>query len=207
MTAVIIDVAEKLTSAQLKALLTDGVETIEGYMSSINPSGGKCLTPAIVQEYSEAGFTILLVHEGWGGVGGRGISAADGERDGTYCRNTAPSLGATEGACIYFAVDNDESPLQEQELVIPYFEAIKQTAMGDGQYRIGVYGSGLTCATVKNAGLCDLTQLAGSKGWTNFSVWVAKASMVQTVDANVAGVPDDSDVANGDIGDYEPRFS
>lgn len=207
MSAVIIDVAENLSAAQLTALWNSGVRTIVGYMSSINPTGGKCLTADSVKAYAAAGFTIALVHEGYGGVGGRGVSASDGTRDGEYCRNAAPGLGATEGACIYFAVDTDESPSQEQSLVLPYFHSIKQTDMGDGEYRIGVYGSGLTCSTVKNAGLCDLTWLAGSTGWTNYSTWKAKANMVQTVDANVAGVPDDSDVAQGDIGDYTPRFS
>ena len=176
-------------------------------MSSINPFGAKCWTPQRVRAASAAGFRIGLVHEGWGGTGGgRGISAIDGLRDGRYCHKAAPTLGAPKGACVYFACDTDFSAGQISSLAVPYFQEIGGT-FADGLYRIGVYGSGLTCETLKDKGLVDLTWIAGSKGWTAYSQWVAKADIVQTVDANLGGISDDSDLAQSeDIGDYVPDF-
>lgn len=202
MNTIIIDVAEDIT-AQLPKLKAAGVKTVFGYLSSINPSGAKCLTPMRGRAVAAAGMTVGLVHEGWGGVGGRGISAADGARDGAYGRKTAPLLGAPKGACVYFACDTDFSPGEIEALVVPYFKAVR-AAFADGFYRVGVYGSGAVCAAVKSAGLADLTWIAGSKGWTGYSAWAAKADMVQTVDANIGGISDDSDIPHGDIGDFIP---
>src|ERR1700689_329135 len=68
MTALIIDVAEDVT-AKLPQLKACGVKTIFGYLSSINPNGGKCFTPPRVRAIAAAGMRVGLVHEGWGGVG------------------------------------------------------------------------------------------------------------------------------------------
>jgi hypothetical protein len=202
MTALIIDVAQDVT-AKLPGIKAAGIKTIFGYLSSINPNGAKCLTPSRVRAIAAAGLRVGLVHEGYGGVGGKGISAADGDRDGRFARVQAPALGAPNGTCVYFACDTDFSPAQIRSLVIPYFAEVRK-ALADGYFRVGVYGSGAVCAAVRAANLADLSWEAGSKGWTGYSDWVSKADMVQTVDANVGGVADDSDVANGDIGDYVP---
>jgi len=142
MTALIIDVAEDVT-AKLPQLKACGVNTIFGYLSSINPNGGKCLTPSRVRAIAAAGMRVGLVHEGWGGVGGKGISAADGDRDGRYCRVQASVLGAPKGACVYFACDQDISPAQIAAMAIPYFHAIRAAFAGSG-LRVGVrLGRGL----------------------------------------------------------------
>jgi hypothetical protein len=81
MTTLIIDIADDPTP-KLAALKASGVRTIFGYLSSISPTGGKCWTPARMRAIAVAGLRAGFVHEGWGGVGGRGISAGDGARDG-----------------------------------------------------------------------------------------------------------------------------
>lgn len=204
MTALIIDVAEDVTAtlAQLKAT---GITTIFGYLSSINPNGAKCLTPARVRAIAAAGMRIGLVHEGWGGVGGRGISVADGDRDGRYCRVQAPALGAPRGACVYFACDQDFTLPQIRTLVLPYFTAIR-ASFADKFLRIGVYGSGAVCATVIAAELADLSWQAQSRGWLGYSAWLAKANLVQGPEKILHGLDVDSDTAKGDIGDYVPTF-
>jgi hypothetical protein len=202
MTTLIIDIAEDPTP-KLAALKASGVRAIFGYLSSINPTGDKCWTPARMHAIAAAGLRAGLVHEGWGGVGGRGISAGDGARDGRYCRSAAVALGAPRGACVYFACDWDFSATQIQASVIPYFKAVR-TAFADGFYRVGVYGSGTVCAAVAAAGLADLTWEAQSRGWLGYSAWLAKASMLQGPETKILGLDIDSDTAPGDVGDFVP---
>jgi len=92
-TIMMLDVAEDVT-AQLPAIKRGGYQIVGGYMSSISPNGGKCITPTRARAIAGASLQMLLVHEGCGGVGGRGISAADGKRDGEFCRDRALYLGA-----------------------------------------------------------------------------------------------------------------
>jgi len=205
MNPVIIDTAVDITAA-LPALKASGVKTVIGYMSSINPTGAKCLNPLRVKAIAARGMKVGLVHEGWGGVDGKGITAEDGVRDGSYCRAKASLLGAPKGACIYFACDKDFSSAEITNLVLPYFRAIRQQ-FADGFYRVGVYGSGKVCQTVMDYGLANLSWLAQSKGWTAYSTWLAKASDVQDAQTKLDGVEVDSDVAQGDIGDFVPVFA
>lgn len=205
MTALIIDVTEDVTP-KLAALKASGIRTIFGYLSSINPNGGKCLTPSRVRAIAAAGMRVGLVHEGWGGVGGKGISAADGTRDGRYCRVRARVLGAPKGACVYFACDQDFTLQQIRALVLPYFAAIR-AAFADRFYRVGVYGSGAVCSAAIAAGAADLSWLAQSRGWLGYSAWLAKANLVQGPGEILTGLDVDTDAAHGDIGDYVPVFA
>ena len=185
MTALIIDLAEDPTP-RLAALRASGVTSVIGYLSSIDPAGGKCWTPARMRAIAGAGLRAGLVHEGWGGVGGHGISAADGDRDGHYCRARAQALGAPRGACVYFACDTDFTSAQIASRVIPYFQAIR-AAFADKFYRVGVYGSGAVCAAVVAAGLADLSWEAQSKGWLGYAAWLAKADLVQGRETKISG--------------------
>lgn len=205
MTALIIDVAQDVT-AKLPQLKAAGITTIFGYLSSINPDGAKCLTPSRVRAIAAAGMRVGLVHEGWGGVGGNGISAADGDRDGRYCRRQAPALGAPRGACVYFACDQDFTLQQIRTLVLPYFTAIR-AAFADEFYRVGVYGSGAVCAAVIAAELADLSWQAQSRGWLGYGAWLGKANLLQGPEEGLTGLDVDTDAAQGDIGDYVANFA
>lgn len=200
----IIDLAVDPT-ARLDQLKAAGIKTIISYLSSINPGGDKCWSLARVKAAAAKGFRIGLVHEGWGGVGGRGISAADGARDGKFCRVKAASLGAPKGACVYFACDTDFTAAQIKLLVIPYFKEIR-AAFGDQFYRVGVYGSGAVCSALKSAGLVDLTWLAQSRGWAGYKDWLSKADLVQGAAMHIAGLDVDPNTAHGDFGDFVPLF-
>ena len=201
----IIDLAVDPTP-HLPALRSADVGTIFGYLSSINPTGAKCWTPQRVRAVADAGMRVGLVHEGWGGVGGKGISSLDGLRDGKYCRARAAELGAPKGACVYFACDTDFVQSQIISLVLPYFKQIRE-AFADGYYRVGVYGSGAVCSAAKGAGFADLTWLAQSRGWSGYAAWLPKADMVQGRVTKLAGLDVDTDTAQGDIGDYVPEWS
>lgn len=202
MTVMMLDAAEDFT-ADLPAIARAGYKDVGGYLSSISPDGAKCITPERARSIAKAGLNLVLVHEGWGGVDGKGISAADGKRDGAFCVARAALLGAGNGACIYFACDQDFTAAQIEALVLPYFRAIR-AAFAGSVYRVGVYGSGAVCQAVIGGKLADLSWEAQSRGWTGYAAWKAKADILQGPSGHVAGISADTDQAAADIGAFVP---
>src|SRR5579863_8465785 len=114
----IIDTNHDVTP-HLPALKAAGVKSVIRYLSPINPKGEKCIKPAEAKAIAAAGLRLALVCEGWGDFAHGGISAGAGQRDGEWCAQYAPTVGASAAACIYFAVDTDASPAQINKLVLP----------------------------------------------------------------------------------------
>jgi hypothetical protein len=204
MTDATIDVPQDAT-AQLAGLKSRGIMTVFGYISSINPTGGKCWTVARMKAVAAAGMHAGVVHEGWGGVGGKGISAADGARDGAFSVSEMKKLGAPPGACCYFACDQDFSANQIALLVIPYFTAIEKAFVASG-YRVGIYGSGNSCMAVLAKKLADKTWIACSTGWGGYKEFVGQADIVQHVSPKISGLDVDTDTckAGDDVGTFTP---
>jgi hypothetical protein len=195
------------TTAHLNALKATGVQTIIRYLSPINPSGEKCIKPAEAHAIAAAGLRLALVCEGWGDFAHGAISAGAGERDGEWCAKYAPTVGAPDGACIYFAVDVDANAAQIKKLVLPYFTAIGAAIKAFApRYRDGVYGSGAVCSSVIAASFADLPWLSCSIGWSGSQAYLASKKWVlrQHVSATVAGIDCDPNDANGDFGDFVP---
>lgn len=195
------------TSRHLAALKAAGVTTLIRYLSPINPSGEKCVKPAEAHAIAAAGLRLALVCEGWGDFAHGAISAGAGERDGEWCARYAATVGAPEGACIYFAVDADANAAQIRKLVLPYFTSVT-AAFGacTPAYRRGCYGSGDVCASVMAAQVADTPWLSCSLGWSGSREYLASNKWVlrQHVPAIVAGIDCDADDANGDFGDFVP---
>ena len=68
-------------------------------------------------------------------------------------------------------------------------------------YRIGVYGSGVTCATLVGHGLAALGWLAQSTGWAGYQAYTTW-SIKQGKETEVLGIDVDSDEAVGDYGAF-----
>jgi hypothetical protein len=188
----------------LDGLKAAGIETIIGYLDPIGPRNPKCLTPARVKAIAAAGMRAGLVSEGWGDFAHGAISAGAGERDAAFALKMTTTLGAPDGACVYFAIDVDASAMQVRKLVLPYFAAIR-TALAL-RLKVGVYGSGAVCAAVLDAGLADHAWLACSMGWTGSRAFLASRrwALRQHLPATIAGVPCDADDAGGECGDFVP---
>jgi hypothetical protein len=60
-------------------------------------------------------------------------------------------------------------------------------------FRVGVYGSGQTCRTLKTAGYCEFTWLAQSTGWSGYEDWEPHADIVQGPPTTLMGLGADSD--------------
>ena len=194
------------TTPHLPALKAAGVTTIIRYLSPINPGGEKCIKPAEAHAIAAAGLRLALVCEGWGDFAHGAISAGAGERDGEWCSSYLASIGAAKAACVYFAVDVDAAPAQIKKLVLPYFQSIRLSFPAGGNYRVGVYGSGATCAAVTAAPLADLSWLSCSLGWSGSRAYLATNKWVlrQHPPATIAGIDCDPDDSSGDFGDFVP---
>ena len=71
------------------------------------------------------------------------------------------------GSAIHFGVDGDWRTASEQAAVIEYFGAIKaEFGQAGSPYKIGIYGSGTTCANLRRLKLAVFFWLPLSTGWS-----------------------------------------
>lgn len=129
-----------------------------------------------------AGLSLAVVFEGAPGAKPAHYVAAQGTRDAAAALLQAARIGQPAGSAIYFAVDTDMLLDGVTNRALPYFTAIK-AALADApvQYRVGVYGSGLVCETLKGRGLVDLTWLSGQTGWIGHADYSDKADLLQVL--------------------------
>jgi hypothetical protein len=202
----IIDVAQNVTP-NIVHLKADGILTVMRYLTT-NTASGKLVLPAEAHVLGANGIRLGLVFEAGGGAPGQSpLTTAQGQIDGTFAARYAPSVGAAEDACIYFAADNDFSPVVIDSNILPYFAAVYK-AVGR-QFRVGVYGSGAVCQAIINEVSADLAWLSGSMGWTGSRAYLAARPealrLVQTQeDVKYADMDVDFDEALGDFGDFLP---
>lgn len=203
----IIDTANDCTD-QVAHLKANGVTTVIRYLTT-TPRSQKLVTPSEVRALGAAGIRFGLVFEVYGGADGvDDIDAPDGAKDAAFCLSYAPTLGANNTSCIFFAIDFDANKDQVTNEVLPYFKAI-YTAIGTVFY-VGVYGSGAVCSAMLAAKVADLAWLAGSMGWRGSREYLAakpkELVLVQTVeDSRLANMDVDLNEAFGDIGDFLPK--
>lgn len=86
--------------------------------------------------------------------------------------------GQTPDTTIYFSVDCNPTSA-ELHPIIDYFLIVKDVLWRAG-YRVGVYGSGLTCKTLSDEGVAHRTWLANAKGWSLYQAWYPHADVIQT---------------------------
>ena len=206
----IIDTADNCTN-QIVHLLADNVTTVIRYLTS-SPGSFKLVSVAEAEALGKAGIRLGLVFENGGGSPGyNDINAACGESDASFCLTYVPRLGipADGTVCIFFAIDNDMNTVQINQLVLPYFRAIRQVFAPLNNFLLGVYGSGAVCAACVAAGVVDRTWLSGSMGWTGSRAYLAAAPkelvlFQQVEDTRLANMDVDTDVAYGVLGDFLP---
>lgn len=145
------------------------------------PGNTAALTRAEAQALVNAGLSIVPVFEGSGASPGW-FTAQQGAADALHALGHAAAVGQPGGSAIYFAVDFDAGPGQVGSAISTYFQAINNTfASNNATYRVGVYGSGLVCSTIVNAGLASFGWLSGSKGWRGYTAYNSVATIVQII--------------------------
>ncbi|HEX8666565.1 MAG TPA: glycoside hydrolase domain-containing protein [Beijerinckiaceae bacterium] len=193
------------TTAQIGCLKTSGVNTIIRYY---NRDG----TPKVIKRREAdailaAGLSLMIVHQR-GGRDPDEYSPDTGKADASHCRDYGGTvIGQPSGSAIYFAVDFDISKPDINAHVVPFFEAVnEEMSQSDGRptYRIGVYGSGLTCKTLLDMDLVKLTWLSQSTGFRGTPEFNASRrwNLLQLLPQNVCGISVDPNIVNPDKPDF-----
>jgi peptidoglycan hydrolase-like protein with peptidoglycan-binding domain len=161
---------------------------------SDDPSKALSLTEA--QALSSGGLAIVAVFENLNNDANQ-FSTAIGQAQAATALQLAATIGQPRGTAIYFAVDYDATSADGQGPITDYFKAIKTAfAAAATQYEIGVYGSGMTCGVIHDAGLAKFTWIAGSMGYAEYATFRKQADIVQLAPERtlVAGLDIDDDI-------------
>jgi hypothetical protein len=132
-------------------------------------NAAKNLSLGEARALSQAGLRIGVVWETAGTRAGF-FTRAQGLADGAAAFQMARDvIGQPFGSAIYFAVDFDPTQADLDGAISNYFTGVHAAlfvaAEGQPSYRVGVYGSGLCCATLMDRGQAGLSWLSQSTGF------------------------------------------
>jgi hypothetical protein len=138
-------------------------------------NAAKNLSLGEARALSSAGMQVGVVWETSGTHPGF-FTLAQGVADGGAAYRMAREvIGQPSGSAIYFAVDYDASQADLDGPVSNYFTGVHAALFaaggGQSQYQVGVYGSGLTCRTLRERGVAALSWLSQSTGFAGSQAW------------------------------------
>ena len=196
-------------TGQIACLQSQGIAAVGRYYTR-NRSSRKLLQLAEARALSAAGIRIWPVYQDRQNQAAdfsleKGVAA--GQNALSYARDV---IGQPAGTAIYFAVDFDPSNSQIDRVIEPYFRGIAQALREAGDpYRAGVYGSGLVCKALLDAGLVAYTWLTMSSGFAGTAAFKASGRwhLLQKLEVegfcNLASVdPDVVNPANPEFGAF-----
>lgn len=202
------DTANPLSSRFLTAVKGAGVKTIARYYDYPNETlPGKTLTAAEASLVAAKGMGLVVVFQHHNDQFAS-FTAARGDADAARALQLAAALHQPTGSAVYFGVDGDWSSTAEQASVLTYFRAA-HARLAPAGYRVGVYGSGLSCKTVTGAGQASLCWLAGVRSWPDYTSTIASGgwALRQGTQVLCGGIYVDFDQVNAklpDIGQFKP---
>jgi len=173
-----------------------GVQFVARYYSRF---AAKAMTAAEANALAQAGLQLVVVYQD-AGDSIASFGADMGRQNATAALAQASALGQPAGSAIYFSADFDPNAVQIAGPLTDHFRAINDVfAASATPYRVGVYGSGLMCGTIRDAGLVQLTWLSQSTGFRNWIGHCPQANIVQSAPSrNLVGVSIDDDIAQTD---------
>lgn len=202
----VIDTNRKTTAA-LGCLKEAGIRAVVRYYN--RNMTAKVIRRPEADAILAAGLSLAIVHQR-GGRDPNEYGRSNGNLDAAHCRRYGKEIGQPSRSAIYFAVDFDISSNDITRFVVPYFEAVAgEMAKDDGlpSYRVGVYGSGLTCRTLLDRGLAELTWLSQSRRFRGTPEFRAsnRWNLLQLMPETLCGIGIDPDIvnpANPDFGQF-----
>ena len=196
-------------SGHASCILAKGLTFVARYYN--HPPSAKTLTHGEAKTLSLAGLHLVAVWESGSPLQAAYFSHAQGLQDGAKAHDHAAAvIQQPVSAPIYFAVDFDATAAEIAGPITHYFQGVRealQHAAGSGaRYPVGVYGSGLACRTLLDAGFVSFTWLSGSTGWQGHATFAASGdwSIKQTVlETTVCSLNADLDVTQGNGGGFQ----
>jgi len=160
------------------AIAEAGMKFVARYYSKY---AQKALTRREALALSQAGLKVAVVYQDIHNHL-QYFSAGQGKEGAARALQQAAATGQPAGSAIYFAVDFDPTPAQLGGPVIDHFRSVAQAFLAaPTHYLVGVYGSGLVCSAIRDAGLATYTWLSGSTGFRGSVAFQAQAHLVQAV--------------------------
>lgn len=195
-------------SAKAAALRAAGYDTVIRYYSM---SAWKRMGAAEAQSLSQAGLRLGAVYQD------RQNQDADfSEAKGRLAGQNAFAYASTvimqpQGSAIYFSADYDPTAAIVTGNIVPFFKGVRDamTSANGGTlpYRVGVYGSGLTCRMVLASQQAELAWLAQSTGFQEYQSFLKSGAwhLSQQMPAAIQGLdcdPDDINPNQSDCGTF-----
>jgi hypothetical protein len=172
------------------ALKAQGYDFALRYYSN---NASKNLSLGEARALSSAGLRIGVVWETSGTHAGF-FSRAQGLADGAEAfRMARETIGQPFGSAIYFAVDYDPTQADLDGPVSNYFTGVHAALFvaneGQPSYQVGVYGSGLCCATLVERGIASLSWLSQSTAFAGSRQYAEQKryDLIQMLPARVPG--------------------
>jgi len=194
-----LDLFRACTDATVQCFQQGGYRFVGRYYFNLAKTFKEKFTRDEALRICAAGMQLVAVYEN-GSDHYSYFTAAKGASDASGALKQAADLGQPEGSVIYFTVDYDAPEDEIDDNITAYFQAVNDGI--DGKFKIGVYGSGLTCTKMLDAGLAEYAWLACSSGWRGsktFTRWNIKQS-VETQICDLDCDPDQS--IDGDFGAF-----
>ena len=165
-----LDTATPCSQGTIDAIIQAGYTFIVRYYCTGNLS--KWLKLEEAQRLSDSGLWVVSVFQDYNNSISR-FSVPLGKANAKSAHEYASCvIGQPCETPIYFAVDFDATDGEAKGAVRDYFEAINSafaTAIAEGRYKVGVYGSGAVCRYIKDdAKLAEYSWLSMSTGWRGY---------------------------------------
>jgi hypothetical protein len=171
-------------------LKAQGYDFVLRYYSN---NASKNLSLGEARALAQAGLQIGVVWETSGTYPGF-FSRDQGLADGAAAfRMAREVIGQPYGSAIYFAVDYNPTQADIDGAISNYFTGVHAAlyvgAEGQPSYQVGVYGSGLCCATLVERGIASLSWLSQSTAFTGSKQYAEQQrySMIQMLPARIQG--------------------
>ena len=183
-------------------LPSQGIQFVIRYYSKFS---SKAVTRAEALALSQAGLKTVVVYQDVNNAISF-FSASLGRQNATAALAQAAAIGQPAASTIYFAADFDPTANEINGPLMDHFRAIGGVfAASSTPYGIGVYGSGLLCGLMRNAGLVKYTWLSQSTGFQEWASFRPDANLVQSAPSRpLLTISIDDDIAQtADFGQFQ----
>jgi len=163
-------------SAFASCIASEGMKFVVRYYSA---SAKKRIARPEAVALASAGLELAVVYQDSNNEL-KFFSDQTGRKHATTALQQAQEIEQPAGSAIYFAVDFDASAEQVRGAILDYFREVSRLlAAASTRYAVGVYGSGLTCRLIRDAGLATFTWLCGSSGYQETTKFRPEAHLLQ----------------------------
>ncbi|WP_333003510.1 glycoside hydrolase domain-containing protein [Vibrio coralliilyticus] len=152
------------TTSNIEALKKAGVTHVGRYYNNGDSPElpTKCLTKTEATALSRAGLHIVVVFQKAQNTISD-FNSSEGGAAALQALQCAADVGQPLGSVIYFAVDFNANTDQVNKEISCYFTSVNKIL--DGKFEVGVYGSGMVCTLLYEAGLCQHRWLSCSTSY------------------------------------------